>query len=121
MMVDGMDSSSGSIKMEILTLEKTDGIANTAMAHNIGLIQKRHTLASIKMTTGTGMEYQHGHQEKLITASSKVTNTKDMESSITRTAMSMTDSGSKGKDKAKEYSQKLRLGRFRRANGKMTK
>ena len=120
-MVDGMESSSGSIKMEIITLENSDWVTNTAMVHNIGLIQKRHTLASIKMTTGTGMEYQHGYQEKLITASSKVTNTKDMESSITRTAMSMTDSGSKGKDKAKVYSQMLKLDRFRRANGKMTK
>jgi hypothetical protein len=61
-MVDGMESSSGSIKMEIITLENSDWVTNTAMAHNIGLIQKRHTLASIKMTTGTGMEYQHGHQ-----------------------------------------------------------
>jgi hypothetical protein len=60
-MVVGMVSSSGSYKMEIVTLENTDGVTNTAMAHNIGLIQKRHTLASM-ITTGTGMEYQHGHQ-----------------------------------------------------------
>jgi hypothetical protein len=90
------------------------------MAHFIGLIKKRHTLASMKKATGTGMEYQHGHQEELITASSKVTNTKDMESSSTRMATSMTDSGCKVSDQAREYSQKLKLDRFRRANGKMT-
>jgi len=72
------------------------------------------------ITAGTGMEYQHGHQVKLIMASSKVTNTKDMESSSTRMATSMTDSGCKVSDQAREYSQKLRLDRFRRANGKMT-
>ena len=72
------------------------------------------------ITAGTGMEYQHGHQVKLITASSKVTNTKDMESSSTRTAMSMTGSGCKAKDQAREYSQKLKLERFRKVNGKMT-
>jgi hypothetical protein len=86
--------------MEILTLEKADGVTNTAMAHNIGLIEKRHTLASMKITTGMGMEYQHGHQEKLITGSSKITNTKDMESSSTRMATSMTDSGCKVSDLA---------------------
>ena len=86
--------------MEILTLENKDGIENKAMAHNIGLIEKRHTLASMKMAEGTGMEYQHGHQVKLIMASSKVTNTKDMESSSTRMATSMTDSGCKVSDLA---------------------
>ena len=91
--------------MEIITLENTDGVPNTAMAHNIGLIEKRHTLASMMITAGTGMEYQHGHQVKLITASSKVTNTKDMESSSTRMATSMTDSGCKVSDQAREYSQ----------------
>ena len=60
-MVVGMESSSGSIKMEILTLENTDWVTNTAMAHNIGLIEKRHTLASMKIIKGTGMEYQHGN------------------------------------------------------------
>jgi hypothetical protein len=99
-MVVGMESSSRTIRMEILTLENTDGIGNTVMAHNIGLIEKRHTLASMKITKGTGMEYQHGHQEKLIKASSKMTNTKDMESSSTRMATSMTDSGCKVSDLA---------------------
>ena len=119
MTVFGMGSSSGTIRMEILALENTDWVTSTAMAHNIGLIEKRHTMASINIATGTGMEYQHGHQEKLITASSKVTNTKDMESSSTRMATSMTDSGCKAKDKAKEYSQKLKLEWFRKVNGKM--
>ena len=91
--------------MEILTLENKDGIENKAMAHNIGLIEKRHTLASMMITKGTGMEYQHGYQEKLITASSKMTNTKDMEYSSTRMATSMTDTGCKVSDQAREYSQ----------------
>ena len=51
---------------------------------------------------------------------SKMTNTKDMESTNTRMAMSMTDSGCKVSDKEREYSQKLREDRFRKANGKMT-
>ena len=118
-MVAGMEFSSGSYKMEIITLENIDGVPNTAMAHNIGLIEKRHTLASMKMTKGTGMEYQHGHQEKLITASSKVTYTMDMESSSTRMATSMTESGCKDSDQAREYSQMLILKRFRKANGDM--
>ncbi len=66
------------------------------------------------------MEYQHGQQEKLIKDSSKIINSKDMESSSTRTATNMTDSGCKAKDKAREYSQNVKLKRFRGANGKMT-
>ena len=119
-MVVGMESSSGRIQIKILTLENTVWVINTTMAHNIGLIEKRHTLASMMITKGTGMEYQHGHQEKLITGSSKITNTKDMESSSTRMATSMTDSGCKVSDLARGYSQKLRLERFRKVNGKMT-
>ncbi len=116
----GMEFSSGKIRTAVITLENTDGVPKTAMAHNIGLIEKRHTLACFKITSGTGMEYQHGHQEKLITASSKMTNTKDMEYSSTRMVTSMTDSGCKVSDQAREYSQKLKLERFRKVNGKMT-
>jgi len=55
--VFGMESSSGTIRMEILTLENADGATDTAMAHYIGLVPKRHTLACFKITKRTAMEF----------------------------------------------------------------
>ena len=55
--VFGMESSSGTIRMEILTLENADGATDTAMAHYIGLVPKRHTLVSFKITKRTAMEF----------------------------------------------------------------
>ena len=110
---------SGKVLIKILTLENTDVIINMAMAHNIGVVAMRHTQGSIIMAKEQVMEFPDGHQEKLIMASSEMIYMKDMVSSKTRTATSMTGSGYKVKNQAMEYSHPL-LERFREEYGKKT-
>ena len=81
------------VLIKILTLENTDVIIFMAMAHNIGVVAMRHTQGSILMAKEQVMEFLNGHQEKLIMDSSEMIYMKDMVSSKTQTAMSMTDSG----------------------------
>jgi hypothetical protein len=118
-MIVGMVLGSINIEIKILTLENTDVILNMAMAHNIGVVAMRHTQGSIIMTKEQVMEFPDGHREKLIMDSSKMIYMKDMVSSNTRTATSMTDSGYKVKNQAMEYSHLL-LERFREEYGKKT-
>jgi hypothetical protein len=110
--------SSGQV--EIATGVRSNMVSTMAMAHFIGLTMERHTLGRRKMIRKMAMVYLHGLMGKLITDSIKMIKQKDLDSSSTRTATSMTVSGKITRDQAWQSGRKQQQESFKESSGKMT-
>ena len=105
---------------DIATWESSNIISTMAMAHFIGLTMDRHTLGSGKMISKMAMVLIHGLMEKLITDSIKMVNGKDMDTTSTRMATSMTASGKMATNQARESTSSQQQESFKDSSGKMT-
>jgi hypothetical protein len=107
-------------QVEIATGVRPNMIADMAMALFIGLSLDRHTLGSIKMIREMAMVFIHGFMEKLIMDSVKMVKLKDMDSSSSRVATSMTASGKIARYQARESTSTQQQESFKESSGKMT-
>jgi hypothetical protein len=105
---------------DIATWESTNMVTYMAMAHIIGLAADRHTLGSGKMIREMAMVYLHGLVDKLITDSIKIVIGKDMDSTSTRMATSMTASGKITRDQAWQSTSTQQQELFKESSGKIT-
>ena len=106
-------------QMEIATGVNSNMVADMAMAHFIGLMD-RQTLGSGKMIRELAMVFIHGLVEQLITGSLKMIKEKDMDSKSTRMATSMTASMKITRDQAWQSTSTQQQESFKDSCGKMT-
>ncbi len=119
-MINPMESVWPSGLMEIATWERSKMVANTAMAHFIGLKLEIHTLGSLNMVRVMAMVLIHGLMAKLITDSIFMIIWKDMDSGSNLMVTSMTASGKMTRNQARESKSTQQQESFKESSGKMT-